>query len=90
MSGLRVRYSIGAAHVGLDLGALKFISEHTGADRVSYVDCRFEHGLLQMTSAALGTLVRQGTAALTKLPGGDALLNCSGALARIEGDADGL
>lgn len=83
MSGTRVRYSVGGASVGLDFGDIRFITEHTGMDKISYVDVRFEHGLLQMTSDDLGVLVRQGQQALATLPLG-ALPNCSGARAELE------
>ena len=70
MSGVRVRYSGDRAHIGLDFGALRFITEHTGMDKVSYCDVRFEHGLLQMPSELLAAIVRSGQEALAALPAG--------------------
>lgn len=81
----RVKYSGDHAHVGLSLGGLRWITEHTGMDKVSYCDVRYDHGLLQMTSADLGVLVRQGQEVLAALhPRNGQSPNCSGALANLE------
>lgn len=85
MTGLHVKYSVAGAYVGLELGGLRFITEHTGFDHISTMDVRFDHGLLQMTTEALGLLVRQGQEILASLPVAQ-LPNCSGATADL-GDA---
>jgi hypothetical protein len=81
----RVKYSGDHAHMGVHLGGLRWIQEHTGMDKVSYMDVRFEHGLVQMTSEDLGVLVRCGQEQLAKLlpRNGSSQPNCSGALADL-------
>ena len=86
MSGVRVKFSEGHAHVGLNFGQLRFITEHTGFDKVSYSDVRFEHGLLQMPTDVLAMLVRQGQETLASLSRNGQIPNCSGALADLGDD----
>lgn len=70
MSGTRVRYSVGGASVGLDVGELRWVQMHRGMDREDYADIRHEHGVFQMTAAQLAVLVRKGQEALATLPNG--------------------
>jgi hypothetical protein len=80
---MHVRYAVGDVYIGLQFGGLQHITEHSGFDHVSSVDVRFQHGLLQMSSAELDVLVRQGQKLLATLPPFAVEPNCSGATADI-------
>lgn len=79
----RIRYSGGDAYIGVGLGDLQHVTEHTGQDHVSYIDIRYQHAVLLMTAADLGVLVRRGQETLAALP---PPRDCSGARADLDND----
>ena len=74
-------------HVALTIGALRRVIGHVGFDKIRYVDIYFDHGRMEIPSAAMAELIRQSQEVLVQQHYHESYTECSGAAADLGGEA---